>query len=67
MAEPFGQAGKVLLFVDKEFEGIVLVQGVVGERDAECGELLVDFTQAGLLVGREVGTGTYKFLVLLLQ
>ena len=63
LAEPFGQAGKVFFLVYEELECVVLVQDVVAERNAECGKLLVDFTQACLLVGGKVGSRAYKVFV----
>ena len=54
--EVSGQSREVGLVIHIELKSVVLVEDVVAEGDAQRGELLVYFTQAGLLLVVEVSS-----------
>ena len=63
MAEPFGETGKIFLFVYEEHKLVVLIQDIIAESDAQRGELLVYLAQAGLLFGNNILNENNEFML----
>ena len=59
----FGQACQVFLLVDNQLECIGFFQHILAESKFQHGDLLVQLTQLGLVVGIQVGPSAYESFV----